>query len=303
MTHPDSHATHVVVRDVGPRDGLQPERPVCVDQRVALIQGLFAAGIRNIEAVSFVSPKAVPAMADAALVLESLEVPPGAKITALVPNLRGAHDALEHAVDELTVTISASETYNQHNVRRSIHESMGEVEAICLIADDANVPVDVVVSCAFGSPFEGDIGAESIAKMGEQLRALGGHAITYADTTGMATPKRVVHLLDVTGCDVGLHFHQTRGTALVNAWVALGHGVRRFDTSVGGLGGSPFAPGAAGNLATEEFVAILDDSGFSTGIDLPALVEVARTLEDLVGHTVPSTLVHAGTRDVRAGEH
>lgn len=289
----------VVIRDVGPRDGLQPEAPVGVDARVALVDALFDTGLRHVEAVAFVSPAAVPAMAEPAAVLEAISRPDDAVVTALVPNLRGAHDALACAIDELTVTISASETYNLRNVRRSVQESLTEIEQICLAADDRQVPVDVVVSCAFGSPYEGDQDPAEVASMGDRLLDVGAVALTYADTTGMATPRRIMDLLAETGTGIGLHLHQTRGTALVNAWVALQAGVRRFDTSVGGLGGSPFAAGAAGNLATEELVAVLLDAGIDIGVDLDALIEVARGLPDLVGHPIPSLVARAGSRDVR----
>ncbi len=294
----------VVVRDVGPRDGLQPERPVPVGERARLVDALFAAGIRHVEVTSFVSPKAVPAMAEPAAVLDAIRRPDDATVTVLVPNERGARDALACAVDELTVTISASEAYNRHNVNRSIAESLEAVAGIVQLADAAPVPVDAVVSCAFGSPFEGDLAPGEVASLGDALLDRGCTAVTYADTTGMATPRRITELLDETGPSVGLHLHQTRGTALLNAWCALERGVRRFDTSVGGLGGSPFAPGAAGNLATEEFVAVLDDVGVVTGIDVDGVIDAARIAAELVGHDVPSTVAAVGPRDrlVTAGE-
>ena len=287
----------VHVREVGPRDGLQPERPVPVDERVRLVDALFAAGVRNIEAASFVSPRAVPAMADPAAVLAAIDRPDDAQVTVLVPNLRGAQDALECAIDELTLTISASEAYNRHNVNRSIAESLDAVGAITRLATAAGVPVDAVVSCAFGSPFEGDLAPADVATLGDRLLDQGCSAVTYADTTGMATPRRIAELIDETGHAIGLHLHQTRGTALLNAWTALQLGVRRFDTSVGGLGGSPFAPGAAGNLATEEFVAVLDDVGVVTGIDVDAVIDAAGIAAELVGHDVPSTVAAVGPRD------
>jgi hydroxymethylglutaryl-CoA lyase len=294
----------VVIRDVGPRDGLQPERPVPVADRARLVDALFAAGVRHVEVTSFVSPKAVPAMADPIAVLDTITRPDDATVTVLVPNERGAHDALASAIDELTVTISASEAYNRHNVHRSIAESLDEVAAICRLAAPAGIPVDAVVSCAFGSPFEGDLAPADVATLGDRLLDRGCAAVTYADTTGMATPRRVAELIDETGHAVGLHLHQTRGTALLNAWCALELGVRRFDTSVGGLGGSPFAPGAAGNLATEEFVAVLDDVGAITGIDIEGLIEAAQLAATLVGHDVPSTVAAVGQRDrlVTTGE-
>lgn len=292
----------VVIREVGPRDGLQPERPVPVEGRIGLIEALFAAGLRHVEAAAFVSPRAVPAMADPAAVLAGIDRPTDAVVAALVPNLRGARDALGCDIDEITVTISASATYNRHNVNRSIAESLDEIANITALAAGPEVPVDAVVSCAFGSPFEGDIAPGRVAALGAELTARGCAAVTYADTTGMGTPRRVVDLLAETGTDVGLHLHQTRGTALVNAWTALQLGVRRFDTSVGGLGGSPFAPGAAGNLATEELVAVLEDVGFATGCDIEALVATADLVAGLVGRDVPSALARVGPRDRLVGE-
>ncbi|HET8930724.1 MAG TPA: hydroxymethylglutaryl-CoA lyase [Acidimicrobiales bacterium] len=294
----------VVIRDVGPRDGLQPERPVPATERARLIDALFDAGVRHVEVAAFVSPKAVPAMADPTTVLDAMRRPDDGIVTVLVPNLRGAQDALECAIDELTLTISASEAYNQHNVNRSIAESLDAVTGITRLAEAAHVPVDAVVSCAFGSPFEGDLAPTDVATLGDQLLDRGCTAVTYADTTGMATPRRIAELIDETGHAIGLHLHQTRGTALLNAWTALQLGVRRFDTSVGGLGGSPFAPGAAGNLATEEFIAVLDDVGVVTGIDVEGLIDAARLAAELVGHDVPSTVAAVGPRDrlVTTGE-
>lgn len=287
----------VDLREVGPRDGLQSEAPLSVADRARFINELFAAGIRHLEAVAFVSPRAVPAMADAAAVLAAVERPADATVTALVPNARGAHEALACAVDELTVTISASETYNQRNVNRSIGDSVHEVAEIAALASASDTPVDVVVSCSFGSPYEGDAAPEAVASLGDRLLDVGCTRLTYADTTGMATPTRVLALLAETGPGIGLHLHQTRGSALVNAWVALQAGVRRFDTSVGGLGGSPFAAGAAGNLATEELVALLDDAGLVTGCNLERLVDAAHLAAELVAHPVPSRVAEAGPRD------
>ncbi|HEX8581614.1 MAG TPA: hydroxymethylglutaryl-CoA lyase [Acidimicrobiales bacterium] len=284
----------VDVREVGPRDGLQPERPVPPEARARLVEALVDAGVRHLEAAAFVSPKAVPAMAGGAEVFAMVERRPGVVYAALVPNVRGAEMALAAGADELTVTISASEAYNRRNVRMSVDESVAVVAAIGELA--GGVPVDAVVSCAFGSPYEGDLDPAAVAGLGERLLAGGATTLTYADTTGMATPRRVADLLDRTGPDVGLHLHDTRGTALVNAYEAMARGVRRFDTSVAGLGGSPFAAGATGNLATEELVAVLDDLGVRTGIDVEALVEVARSVADLVGHPVPSRVAAAGPR-------
>ena len=292
----------VDIREVGPRDGLQPEQPTEVTDRVRLIEALLDAGVTHLEAVSFVSPKAVPAMAGAADVLAAIKGRPGLIIAALVPNERGAELALATgAVDELTVTISISETYNQRNVNRSTGASLKVVEAVAGLAEPAGVPVDAVVSCAFGSPYEGDVSAAAVAALGTDLAAAGASRVTYADTTGMGTPRLVTELLEQTGPDIGLHLHETRGTALLNAFVALEAGVARFDTSVGGLGGSPFATGAAGNLATEELVAVLDDLGVHTGLSVDGLCAAASLVSTIIGRPVPSRVATVGPRTRLAG--
>jgi hydroxymethylglutaryl-CoA lyase len=223
---------------------------------------------------------------------------PGVILTALVPNVKGASMALEADVDEITVTISASPAYNEKNVHMSIEESIVQVAEICRLA--AGVPVDAVVSCAFGSPYEGDIASEDVARLGDRLLDAGATSLTYADTTGMGTPRRVEDLLDSTGTAVGLHLHDTRGTALVNAYAAYRAGVRRFDTSIGGLGGSPFAADAAGNLATEDLVHLLDDLGDPPGLDLERLLEAGAHVASLVGHPLASKVAVAGPRTRRA---
>ncbi|MGD0084194.1 MAG: hydroxymethylglutaryl-CoA lyase [Acidimicrobiales bacterium] len=289
----------VTVREVGPRDGLQSERPVEPARRAALVDQLAAAGCRWIEAVSFVSPRAVPAMAGAAEVLGAITARDRIRVAALVPNLQGAESALAAGVDEITVTIAASATYNERNVRRSIPDTLAEIERICRLSAPAGVPVDAVVSCAFGSPYEGDIEPREVSELCDRLSGAGVAALTLADTTGMATPRVLDGVLSHTGVGVGLHLHETRGTGLLNAYAALQTGVTRFDTSVGGLGGSPFADGAAGNLSTESLVALLDDLGISTGIDLEALIEVTALVEELVGHGVPSPIALSGPRTRR----
>lgn len=292
------------IRDVGPRDGLQPEEPVAVAERIALVHALVAAGLTRVEVAAFVSPKAVPAMAGAADVVAGIERQPGVTYAALVPNLRGAKMALEAGVDEITVTASASEVYSQRNVHMSVDESIAVVAEIVALASEADVPVDAVVSCSFGSPYEGDIAPSDVATLGARLADGGAAALTYADTTGMATPRTVAALVDALGAvdGVGLHLHDTRGTALVNAYAALALGITRFDTAVGGLGGSPFAHGAGGNLATEALVALLDDLGVETGIDVEAVTQAALQVEELVGRPVPSGVAHAGPRTRRAPE-
>lgn len=290
----------VAVREVGPRDGLQSERPLAPIERAELVLALGRAGCRRIEAVSFVSETAVPAMGGAAEVLEAVHAGlSGAeespvRLTALVPNKRGADAALEAGCDELSVTVAASPTYNQKNVRRGIDESVAEIGDICHAAGTAALPVDAVVSCAFGSPYEGEeISPQFVAELSRMLVSIGCNAITLADTTGVANPVILEQVLDmvrqaVPGVDIGLHLHETRGTALLNAYVALELGVLRFDSSVGGLGGSPFAEGAGGNLSTEDFVSLLAGLGIDTGIELESLLEIAAGLPELVGHEIKS---------------
>jgi hydroxymethylglutaryl-CoA lyase len=287
--------SRLVLREVGPRDGLQPERPLPVDLRIALVDALVDAGARDLEVAAFVSPKAVPAMAGAADVLAGIARTPGLTVWALVPNVRGAELALASDVDGLTLTVSASEAYSRRNVRMSVAESLGQVAAIRANVGEA-LPIDVVVSCAFGSPYEGEIAPTDVAALGRTALDSGATSLTYADTTGMATPRRVGDLLEATGVDVGLHLHDTRGTALVNAFAAVQAGVTRFDTAVGGLGGSPFATGAGGNLATEDLVHLCDDLGVATGLDLAALLAVSSQVAEVVGHPVPSRVAAAGPR-------
>jgi hydroxymethylglutaryl-CoA lyase len=292
---PDS----IEIRDVGPRDGLQPEAPVPVAARVALIEGLVDAGVRTVEVAAFVSPKAVPAMAGAAEVVAALPGREGVRYVALVPNVRGAELALAAGIGSLTLTVSASEAYSLRNVRMTVEESLAQVGAVRGEIGDG-IPLDTVISCAFGSPYEGEILPDDVAALGRRALDAGSSTLTFADTTGMATPRRVSDLLaglaNGASFDVGLHLHDTRGTALVNAFAAMQAGVRRFDTAVGGLGGSPFAAGAGGNLATEDLVHLCDDVGVATGIDLDRLLRVAAQVADTVGHAVPSRIAAAGPR-------
>ena len=284
----------IAIREVGPRDGLQAEEPISVEERVRLVDGLTRAGARDIEAAAFVSPKAVPAMAGAAEVLASVDRCDGVRFWALVPNLRGAQMALEAGVDALSVTLSASPAYSEKNTRMTVEQALEGLSAISAAA--GSKPIDAVISCAFGSPYEGDIAAQEVERLVRRCYDAGATSVTLADTTGMATPRRVENVVALTGTEIGLHLHETRATGLVNAYAAMQLGVARFDTSVGGLGGSPFAAGAAGNLATEALVHLCDDLGVSTGMELSALVDVARSLESVLGHAVPSAVAVAGGR-------
>ncbi|MGA1438665.1 MAG: hydroxymethylglutaryl-CoA lyase [Ilumatobacteraceae bacterium] len=286
------------IRDVGPRDGLQSEHPVEPERRAALALGLAAAGVRDIEAASFVSPKAVPSMAGAAEVMAIVAERVDVTWWGLVPNARGVELARQAGVDHLTVTISASEGYSLKNVGRTTADAIASLTEIAAAAAGVTA-IDVIVSCAFGSPFHDVGGPAPIVEIVERtLGAMPGAWITLADTTGTATPRRIREVVDAVPVearpDLGLHLHDTRATALANALTAIDLGVHRFDTAVGGLGGSPFAPGAGGNLATEDLVLVLDDLGHSTGIDLDRLLEVSGTLAAIVGHEVPSRVAAAG---------
>lgn len=288
----------VRVREVGPRDGLQVEAPIPAAGRVRLVGALVAAGVRSIEAAAFVSPRAVPAMAGAAEVMAALEQrgDEGVTFTVLVPNAEGARRATY--CSEVTFTLSASPGYNERNVRMSIDHSVEEAAGAVEVLGGRGIPVDAVVSCAFGSPFEGDIDPGDVDALGRRLLAVGVTSLTYADTTGMATPRRIADLVALTGPGIGLHLHDTRGTALLNAYAAYQLGVRRFDTAVGGLGGSPAVAGTpggvGGNLATEDLVYLFDDLGVATGIDLDRLLQASRLAAELVGHPVPSRLAAVG---------
>ena len=286
------------IRDVGPRDGLQSETPLPPERRAELALSLAAAGVRDVEAASFVSPKAVPSMADAGAVIALVADRADVTWWALVPNARGVELARQAGVDHLTVTISASDGYSRKNVRRSTAEAVIALAEIAAAADGV-AAIDVIVSCAFGSPFHDVIDPTPTVEIVDRtLQVVPDALITLADTTGTATPRRidrvVAALPESVRVGLGLHLHDTRGTALANALAAIDLGVTRFDTAVGGLGGSPFAPGAGGNLATEDLVLVLDDLGHSTGIDLDALLVISGSLAELVGHAVPSRVSAAG---------
>ncbi|HWS45642.1 MAG TPA: hydroxymethylglutaryl-CoA lyase [Acidimicrobiia bacterium] len=296
---------HVDVRDVGPRDGLQNEAAVSVDARVRLIDALSGTGLRSIEAVSFVSALAIPPMAGAEDVMARIDRRPGVTYSALVPNVKGAERAVDARADEIELVVSASETHNRKNVRRSVAESLVAARDVVEVGHGAGIAVEAIVSTAFGCPYEGDVAPERVGQIAGHLLDAGADRLSFGDTTGMATPRRVDDLLDalehagIASARVGLHFHNTRGTALANAVAALERGVTRFDASIGGLGGCPYAPGASGNAVTEDLVHMLHDMNIDTGIDLEALLGCARLAQELVGRELPSALLHAGARTRR----
>jgi hydroxymethylglutaryl-CoA lyase len=275
---------------------------VPVADRIRLIDALSATGLRRIEAVSFVSPAAIPPMAGAGEVMAGITRRPGVVYRALVPNLKGAELALAAAADEIEVVVSASETHNRRNVKRSVDESVAAAGELTQLAHGASTPVEAIVSTAFGCPYEGDVPEDRVAGIAARLRDGEADRLSFGDTTGMATPARVQSLLDaleavgITADGISLHFHNTRGTGLANVVTALERGVTRFDASVGGLGGCPYAPGATGNIVTEDLVHMLEDMGVDTGVDLDALIDCAHLAQDIVGRELPGQVMRAGPR-------
>jgi hydroxymethylglutaryl-CoA lyase len=291
----------ISLREVGPRDGLQNEDPIPTSAKVQLLDALSATGVRRIEAVSFVHPKAIPAMADADDVWARIWRNPDVDYSALVPNLRGAQRAVDAGFGEIEVVVSASDAHNRANVNRSTDESLAEIHAIVDLAHRNGATCQLIVSTAFGCPYSGDVPVERVLDVVGRGVADGVDGICYGDTTGMATPVRVSSLVTRTrqrfaDLPLGLHFHNTRGTGLANVLIALQLGVTDFDASVGGLGGCPYAPGATGNVCTEDLVHMVADMGIDTGVQLGALLDAAALAEKLVGHTLPSQVLRAGPR-------
>jgi hydroxymethylglutaryl-CoA lyase len=293
--------SRISLREVGPRDGLQNEDPVPTDAKVSLIDALSMTGVQRIETVSFVRPSAIPQMADADEVWSRITRSPAVRYSALVPNLRGAVRALAAGVTELEVVVSASQTHNLKNVNRTTAESLDEIAAVLDMAHIKGADVQVIVSTAWGCPYEGEVPVERVVAVASRAVRDGAKSVSFGDTTGMATPTRVRALVGAfrdanPGTALNLHFHNTRGTGLANVLAALELGVTDFDASVGGLGGCPYAPGATGNIATEELVYMAEDMGIETGISLEALIDAAQEAEHAVGHTLPSQVLRAGPR-------
>lgn len=292
----------VFMQEVAPRDGFQAE-PVFIPtgEKVALIDALSRTGLAKVEVTSFTSPKAIPALADATAVMAAIERVPGVEYTALVPNVKGAERAVECRLDEFNLVMSVSETHNLANLRMLPGQSFGQLSEVVKLAHDAKVPVNVSLSCAFGCPMEGDVPPGVALEWAQRFIDLGVRGITLCDTTGMAYPTQVRALYEAftshwPGTQLTLHFHNTRGMGLANLLAAVEAGARRFDASLGGLGGCPYAPGATGNVCTEDAVHMLELSGYDTGVDLAMLLDGSRRLPGLVGHEVPGQVAMAGER-------
>jgi hydroxymethylglutaryl-CoA lyase len=291
----------ISLREVGPRDGLQNEDPVPTEAKVGLINTLAQTGVSRIEAVSYVKPAAIPQMADADQVWQGITRAPTVRYSALAPNLRGARRALDAGFTEVEVVVSASDTHNRRNVNRSTAESLDDIAVIIDEAHRRGATCQVVVATAWGCPYQGDVPADRVLSVAGRAVADGADAISFGDTTGMATPRRVTELVGGFRArhpevPLNLHFHNTRGTGLANVLAALELGVDDFDASVGGLGGCPYAPGASGNIATEELVHMVEDMGVATGVDLAAMIGAAEEAERIVGRQLPSQVLRAGPR-------
>ena len=288
--------------EVGPRDGLQNEAAqLSTADKVAFIDLLGDAGLRVIEATAFVSPRWVPQMADAAGVLAGITRRDAVRYTALAPNLKGLERAVQAKVDEVAIFAAASESFSGRNINQTIDESFETYSEVCAEAQRLQLPVRAYLSTSFGCPFEGKVDPGRVADLCARLLDIGAYEVAVSDTIGVAHPgqvRQVVRqLLHGLPADrLALHFHDTRGTALANTLAALDLGIRTFDASAGGLGGCPYAPGATGNLATEDLVYMLDGLGEPTGVNLDALMRASLFIEGKIGHGLPSRVLQAARR-------
>jgi hydroxymethylglutaryl-CoA lyase len=302
MAEQVSYPRSVRIREVGPRDGIQSEKAqVTTEDKVRLIDALSASGLRYIEAVSFVSATAVPQMADAREVWAGIHRHPEVFYSALVPNRKGAEVAAEVGVDGIQVFIAASDSYNLRNVHKTVRDSMLDVKEVAAVATEARMPVEGTISTAFGCPYEGDVAPVRVVEVSRWMADEGISTISFGDTTGMGTPRRVRDVVDalhesLPDLTLNMHFHDTRGTGLANVLTALQLGVDYFDSSIGGMGGSPFAEGATGNIATEDLVHMLSDMGIDTGVDIYALLEAGRVAQEVITGELPGKVLKSGPR-------
>jgi isopropylmalate/homocitrate/citramalate synthase len=295
-----SDAVRIV--EVGPRDGLQNEKvTIPTEAKIAYITALADAGLTTIEAGAFVSPKWVPQMADTAEVYRNIPKDPGVDYPVLVPNMRGLDRAIEAGVKSIALFTAASETFNQRNINMSIDESFVNYAPVAARARDGGMRVRGYVSTAFGCPYEGEVAPEKVLEVSARLLDLGCYEVSVGDTIGVGTPVQVqgvigILLQVIPASKLAMHFHDTRGTALANALAALEMGIGTFDASSGGLGGCPFAPGASGNMATEDLVYMLEKMGIDTGVDLNRLVAASQIIAPYLDHPLPGRYLQACTR-------
>jgi len=294
MTLPPS----VDIREVGMRDGLQIEAPVPLADKLRLLDALAATGVRRIEVTSFVSPRAVPALADAEQVAAALHRWPSVEFSALVASLTGARRSIAAGIPRLEYVVSMSDEHSRANTGRTTRESLALLPAIVELAREAAGSVELVLATAWDCPFQGRTPPEVVLRAARRGADCGADGLTLADTIGTATPGRVLDLhrrvSEAAGSRIGMHFHNTRGAGLANAVTAVNAGVVQLDASIGGLGGCPFAPGASGNIATEELAYLLDGSGIPTGLEMAALLSAAGVAASLVDHPLDSNLYRAG---------
>ncbi len=301
----NGNGTRLHINEVATRDGFQMEsRFIPTDDKVALIDRLGGLGYAKIEVTSFTSAKAIPALRDGEEVMHRIARRPGVVYTALAPNLRGAERALESRIDEFNIVMSVSETHNLSNLRMTREQSFAQLADVVALAKQAGAPVNVSLSCVFGCPMEGEVPVPSVLGWIERFAALGVQGVTLCDTTGMAYPTQVQALCervvaDWPALDWTAHFHNTRGMGLANTVAAVEAGIRRLDMSLGGIGGCPYAPGATGNVATEDVVHMLQCMGYETGMDLDGLIAAAAELALLVAHELPSQVSRSGHRLTR----
>lgn len=293
--------THVDIREVSLRDGLQIEKPIPLSAKLELLAAVAATGVREVEATAFVSPSKVPSMADAAELAAHLCDYPDIEFSALVASPGGARRAVAAGLRSIEYVVAADDAFSTANVGRTSAEATEAIDEVVAIAHDSNVTVEVIIATAWDSPFEGPTPPRRVLDIAAAARERGADRLSVADTIGTATPGRVssliAQLLPVIGdLPLGGHFHNTRGSGLASAYAAVGAGVTRLDASVGGLGGCPFAPGATGNIATEDLVYLLTDSGIDVDVDLRAAIAAAGVARSLVGHGLPSALLRAGDR-------
>jgi hydroxymethylglutaryl-CoA lyase len=296
--------SHVTIREVALRDGLQIEAPITLSAKVTLLEAIVATGVREVEATAFVSPSKVPALADApefAAELQRYQDSPGIEFSALVASPNGARRAIASGLGSIEYVVSAADGHSRANVGRGTAEATAQIAEIVAIAHDSGVSVEVIVATAWDCPIDGPTPAQRVLDVVEAAQGARVDRLAIADTIGTATPRRVSSLIAalrplVSDTPLGAHFHNTRGAGLACAYAAVTAGVSRLDAAVGGLGGCPFAPGASGNIATEDLVYLLRDSDIAVDVDLQAAIDAAALAQQLVGHELPSALLRAGDR-------
>ncbi len=292
---------HVTIREVALRDGLQIEQPIPLSAKLELLAAIVATGVREVEATAFVSPSKVPALADAPELAAALSAYPDVEFSALVASPNGAKRAIAAGLHSLEYVVSAADGHSHANVGRPTAEATAQIADIVAIAHDSGATVEVIVATAWDCPFDGPTPADRVLAIVDAACDYGADRLAIADTIGTTTPGRVTSLVGqirprIGEQPLGAHFHNTRGAGLASAYAAVAAGVTRLDASVGGLGGCPFAPGASGNIATEDLVYLLRDSGIGVDVDLPAAIDAARVAQAVVGHDLPSALLRAGDR-------